>query len=62
MSDTYYQLNIQVRIQPVTKDGQYMNGGLEIREEQQITAQTFLEVAGILGQFLDLAEKLKAAR
>jgi hypothetical protein len=61
--ETIYDLEIQIRLQAKNKDGSYSHGGsLEIRENETITADTFLEVAGILGQFHELTRVIKAKK
>lgn len=53
-----YQVRIDVRIYDRMGGG----GGLQISEECDVEGGTFLELAGILGQFHEVFERLKAAR
>ena len=58
-----FQLDISIRITPVTSEGHYPNGGtMEIRESETVSANSFLEVAGILGKFHELAQAMKAGK
>jgi hypothetical protein len=50
-----YTIRIDVRIM----DYQTGGPGLSISEEQQVNAASFLELAGILGQFHEVFEKLR---
>jgi hypothetical protein len=52
-----YTVRIDVRI----NDREYGGSGLSISEEQQVDAASFLELAGILGEFHKVFEKLKKA-
>lgn len=38
------------------------SGGLEVSERTDVTASGFMELAGILGRFHDLTERIKAER
>ncbi len=38
----------------------YMDGGLELSEQHEIGVGSFLEASNVLGQFHELAQKLKA--
>ncbi len=59
MSQNRYRMDISVRLAPVEENGYPTGGQLEIREDVTIEADNFLEVAGILGKFHDLAEVLQ---
>lgn len=52
-----YQLYISIRLMQENR-----GGGLEISENTIVEAQTFLEIAGILGEFHKLSERIKAER
>lgn len=60
MPRTTYRLSVNVQIQQL-QDGAYYPGagGLEIREQSDMTADGFFEVAAILGEFHKLTEALK---
>jgi len=69
MNDTRYRADVSIRISPLTEyppgsgNWQHSNpGGLEIAERFDLTAANFMELAGILGRFHELAEKIKAER
>jgi hypothetical protein len=58
-----YQLGIYVTLTAVEKLTGYPTGGrLEVREEHVVTADTFLEVAQILGRFHELAVAVNAEK
>lgn len=57
MSDQKFRLDISVSIR---QDEPYQTGYLEIRETLNLNADGFMEVAGILSRFHELAERLKA--
>lgn len=44
------------------EDGRFHGQGLEVREHIVLPAMSFLELAAILGQFHNLAERIKAER
>lgn len=52
------QLEVHIFIRSVDEWGYSQSGGLEIREQVVVGADTFLEAAKILGQFHDLAQVL----
>lgn len=55
-----FRLDVNIRISAL--DPQYgnpMSGGLEVREQADLTLGTFMEVAKVLGHFHDLTEALK---
>ncbi len=53
-------LNLRIEVNLVQSE--YGSGGLHLREEIEIAQADFLEMAKILGQFHDLAEKIKRER
>lgn len=50
------QLNVSIR------SSTYGGNGLTVNEDMEIEAETFLEIAEILGHFHRLAEKFKVAK
>jgi hypothetical protein len=56
------RVDISVRITPSYNDpSPNMHGDLTIQESFQIEASNFLEMSAILGQFHELAQKVKVA-
>ncbi len=53
---------LNLRIEVNVSQSEYGSGGLHLREEIDIREGDFLEMAKILGQFHDLAEKIKRER
>ena len=53
---------LNLRIEVNVSQSSYGSGGLHLREEIEIPEADFLEMAKILGQFHDLAEKIKRER
>jgi hypothetical protein len=53
-SQARYRLDISV-----TLYDQQQGGRLEVRENMDVEAKTFLEMAGILGRFHELTESIK---
>jgi hypothetical protein len=58
VAEPKYKLNIRAEIRPT----EYGCGaqGLQVSEEVDVSAENFLEMSKILGQFHDLAEKIRA--
>ena len=57
-----YQLRLRVEIMQVGEHGEYLSGpmgNLQVTEDLQFTASSFLEIAHKLGQFHELAEKIR---
>lgn len=54
-----YRLDFNVTIREVDERGSTMNNALEVRDTQQLGAMDFLEIAGVLGKFHDLAQTIK---
>lgn len=52
------RLEVHIFISSLDERGFTQSGGLEIREQVVVSADTFLEAAKILGQFHDLAQAL----
>lgn len=63
-----YQLRLNARIEEMRQSGASGDwypagtGGLEISDSVMLTASSFLELAGVLGQFHELGEKLRGAQ
>lgn len=57
-----YNLDVQVRINRIRQDGGYTGEQLTISQEMQIQADSFIEIASILGKFQETAEKIKGER
>lgn len=55
----HFVINIKVEIQKLT-DGSYTSDRLHTTEEFRIDAASFAELAAILGQFHDLADRVRA--
>lgn len=53
---------LNLRIEVNVSNANYGGGGLHLREEIEMEDTDFLEMAKILGQFHDLAEKIKRER
>ena len=53
---------LNLRIEVNVSQSEYSSGGLHLREDLHIHEMDFLEMAKILGQFHDLAEKIKRER
>lgn len=58
MEENLYEMTINIELRQ--KHGPY--GGLSIREVITVNANGFIEIAGILSKFHDLAEKIKQDR
>ena len=58
-----YQLRLRVEITQVGEHGEYMGqaGNLQVTEDVNFEAASFLQVAHTLGQFHELAESIKKA-
>lgn len=61
MSRQRFRLVLSMRIEPVDDRG-YSDGreGLSIEDRLTLSADNFLELAGVLSRFHDLAEEIKA--
>jgi hypothetical protein len=53
---------LNLRISVNVSQSNYGSGGLHLQEEIEIAEADFVEMAKILGQFHDLAEKIKRER
>lgn len=69
--DQRYRVEVNVRVTTMQEypygSGQWqpsgsMSGGLEVSERADVTASGFMELAGILGRFHELTERIKAER
>jgi len=58
-----YQLRMRIEIQQVGEHGEYLGqaGNLQVTEDILFDASSFLEIASVLGEFHELAEKIKIA-
>lgn len=56
-----WQLEVRVVIRQVTDERRYTGQQLDVSEQFEVPATSFMEVAGILGKFHDLAEVIKHA-
>lgn len=54
-----FQVNVQVEIVKIQEHGGYTGERMSVREDFAVGFKTFTELAGILGQFYDLAERIK---
>ena len=61
MIDDGFLLDMRVTIYQVDSNGGRRYGGLEVAERAELTAQSFLEVAKVLGEFHDLVEAIRRA-
>ena len=59
MDDTLYHVRVDVSIEAPYNSGQ---GQLRVSETLDVPGGTFMELAGILGEFHKVAEALKAAK
>lgn len=57
-----YTLRIQIGIEEKDERGAWTGGRLGINEEQQIDAESFMEIAAILGKFHAVGEEIKRER
>lgn len=56
-----YRMHIDVRIESMDDNGRSINqGALMFGQDIKFEADTFLEIAHVLGQFHELAENLKS--
>lgn len=55
-----FELRITIELRQT--DAAYSGGGLRIDETQQLTAESFLELAKILGRFHELGEQIAKER
>ena len=53
--DSKYELIVRVEI----RDARVSGGGLSVQEGGQVSCETFLDIAKILGQFHELTEAIK---
>lgn len=57
-----YSIDVRTTIRPVREPGEYgSNDELNVHDQVTIRAENFAEIAGILGQFHELAERLRDA-
>ena len=58
-----YQLRMRIEIQQIGEHGEYIGqmGGLQVSEDVQFKAESFLEIAHVLGQFHELSQSIKAS-
>jgi len=62
--DARYVLRLRVEIMQVDDHGMSMGlagGNLQVTEDVQFGAASFLEIAGVLGRFHELSQEIKAA-
>jgi hypothetical protein len=52
-----YQLYVNIRLSQENR-----GGGLDITEQALIEAETFLEIAGVLGEFHKLSQRIQQER
>lgn len=57
-----YKLRVRCEIQQTDDHGSYYGQGLNVEENVDIEAGSFMEVAAVLGKFHDLSEKIKAEK
>lgn len=57
-----YKLKVRCEIQQTDDNGSYYGQGLNVEENVDIDAGSFMEVAAVLGRFHDLAEDIKQHR
>lgn len=57
-----YKLRVQCEIQQTDDNGGYYGQGLRVEETIDIGATTFMEIAGVLGQYHELGEIIKRAQ
>ena len=57
-----YRLKVRCEIQQTDDNGAYYGQGLNVEENVDIEAGSFMEVAAVLGRFHDLSEDIKAKR
>ena len=60
MNQPNYQLELHATIRQT--EGIFGHGGLEVRETVNLNAASFLELAGILAKFHELAEMLRVKK
>lgn len=58
-----YQLSMRIEIRQIGEHGEYMGsaGNLNVSEDIQFQAGSFLEIARILGEFHEMSQKIKEA-
>lgn len=59
MVDQKFVLRINVSIQETDERGCWIGNQLEVRDQTEVKAASFLEVAQVLGRFHDLAQVIK---
>ncbi len=57
-----YKLHVNIRIDALGPGDTYMGNGLEIREDFEVNANGFMEVAAILAKFHELAQVIEKER
>jgi hypothetical protein len=57
-----YKLKVRCEIQQTDDFGSYFGQGLNVEENIDIEAGSFMEVAAVLSRFHDLSENIKAKR
>jgi hypothetical protein len=57
-----YKLRVRCEIQQTDDHGSYYGQGLNVEENVDIEAGSFMEVAAVLGRFHELSEDIKAKR
>jgi len=55
-----YKLRVRCEIQQTDDNGSYYGQGLTVEESTDVSAGSFMEVAGILGRFHELSQEIKA--
>lgn len=55
-----FRLRVDIQIEGMNGEYSFAGERLSVREEFEIPAGSFTEVAGVLGQFHELARKVKA--
>lgn len=54
-----YKLRVRCEIQETADNGSYRGQGLTVEENTELDAAGFMDVAGILGRFHELSERIK---
>lgn len=57
-----YRLNLRLRVEKVDERGNYTNEGLSVEDSLDLRYMGFMEIAGVLGRFHELAEAIKKER